>query len=795
MLRRELVELPERLYPRDPWRLVERGYDERYADRAETIFALGNGYLGVRGTPDEGRPSLCPGTFVNGFHETWPIVYPEPAYGLAKVGQTIVNLPDATVLALYVDDEPLLPTTARLRRYTRVLDMRNGILVRELSWSTPAGKHVEVRSWRLVSWKHRHLMAVRFEVTLLDHPAPVAVSSQLLNHQDQPHQAPAHGTGLTDPRLGKVFDSRVLNLERHVEQDGRLLLGYRTTNSGMRLGVGVDHVVEVEGEYRLTTVADADRSELVVEVDAQPGVPLVITEYAAYHTSHHALSEELLERCERTLDRAVREGFDALVTLQKGELERFWQGVDVQVDAQQDADTLQQAVRWNLFQVGQATWRAEETGVPAKGLTGQAYEGHYFWDTEVYLLPLLSYTQPRIVRNLLRFRHSQLPQARARARELDLDGATYPWRTINGEEASAYYQAGAAQMHINGDIAYAIRRYVHVRGDPGFLGEAGAEMLVETARAWADLGFYGEDGAFHIHGVTGPDEYTTVVNDNTYTNLVARLNLRFAAAAVGLLREDRPEDFLSLVHRTGLRDSEPQAWEEAANAMAVPYDERRRVHPQDAGFLDRERWDLSSTPPEKFPLLLHYHPLVIYRRQVIKQADIVLAMFLFGDEFTLAQKKRNYEYYESLTTGDSSLSASAQAIIAAEAGDEKAALEHFRYALLVDLADLAGDVSDGVHVASAAGVWLSLAYGFAGMQDFHGRLGFTPRLPVGWTRLRLPLLFQGRRLDITLTPDHESFELVDGDPLTVTVRGEDHRLTKGQPFVSPGRAHRPDAVG
>ncbi len=789
MLRRELVELPEHLYPREPWRLVESAWDEQYADRAETVFAVGNGYLGVRGTHDEGRPSLSPGTFLNGFHETWPITHGEDAYGLAGLGQTIVNAPDATVLALYVDDEPFLVSTGRVREYRRVLDMRLGTLERELVWSTPGGKHVKVRSRRVVSWEHRHLMAIDYEVTLLDHRAPVTISSQVLNHQDRPHQAPARGRGLTDPRLARVFTSRVLNLEHHRDKVARLLLGYRTTNSNMTLGVGVDHVIDVPDGCAVSTRVEADRSEVVIEVDARAGGTVHITKFVAYHTSAEADPDELADRCARTLNRAVRGGFDALLESQAAQLDRFWRGADVQVQADEDGELLQQAVRWNLFQVGQATWRAEGTGVPAKGLTGQAYDGHYFWDTEVYLLPFLCYTQPRIARNLLRFRHSQLPRARMRARDLAVNGATFPWRTINGDEASGDYQAGTAQVHINGDIAYALRRYVHVRGDVGFLAEAGAEILVETARMWADLGFYGEDGRFHIHGVTGPDEYTTVVNDNAYTNLIAQLNLRFAASAVTVLRRDRTGDYTSLVHKTGVREDEVAAWERAAEAMTVAYDARSGVHPQDAAFLERERWDLQATPRENFPLLLHYHPLVIYRHQVIKQADVVLAMFLLGDQFSTAQKRRNYEYYEPLTTGDSSLSASVQSIVAAEIGEQKAAVEYFRYALLMDLGDVAGDVSDGVHVASAAGVWLALAYGFAGLRDFDGQLSFDPHLPAGWTRLRLPLRFHDRQLDVTLGHTNETYELLSGDPLDVTVRGHVHRLTPDGPLVLPVSAH------
>ena len=766
------------LYPADEWRIVEARYSDEFVGLTETVFSLGNGFVGVRGSFEEGRPALVPGTFVNGFHETWPIMHAEGAHALARTGQTIVNVPDTTILKLYVDDEPFFLPTARIRDYERVLDMRAGTLTRELVWVTDAGKHVRVRSRRIVSLEYRHLVAMTYEVTMLDRAAPVVISSLVLNRQD------AHLSGLPghlpgDPRLATVLPHRVLNVRAAELADQRVLFGYQTTGSGMTLGIGVDHVIDAACSYRAAGSVDDGTGEVLLTADAVPGVPIRITKYATYQTSRSIPVPELVDRCRRALDRAVPDGFDTLLASQRANLARFWDRADVRVQTRLNPVRQQQAVRWNLFQVAQATWRAEGAGVPAKGLTGQAYEGHYFWDTEVYVLPFLSYTQPKIARNLLRFRHSMLGRARERAAEMSQRGALFPWRTINGEEASSNFQQGTAQYHINADIAYAIGRYTHIQGDIRLLGEIGAEILVETARLWADLGFYGADERFHIHGVTGPDEYTTVVNDNAYTNLMARLNLNFAAATVRRLREERPRDYTALVHTVGLQFREAEAWERAAAAMHIPFDETRRIHPQDETFLDREPWDLDATPREKFPLLLHYHPLVIYRHQVLKQADIVLAMFLLGNEFPEEQKRRNFDYYDPLTTGDSSLSACVQGIIAAEIGRERQALEYFQYALLMDLGNVAGNASDGVHIASAAGVWSSLVFGFGGVRDFDGHLSFTPRLPRAWNELAFSLRFCGRQIRIRLTHDEENYLIDEGTPLEITIRGEPHLLSPG----------------
>ena len=780
MLKREIVRPPEHIYPADEWRIVEQRWPGEFLDRTETAFSLSNGYLGVRGTLEEGRPALSPGTFVNGFHETWPINHAEHAYGLATTGQTIVNVPDATGFGLYVDDEPLFLPVANLREYRRVLDFRAGTLTREVQWSTPSGAHVLVRSCRLVSFEHRHVMAMWYEVTLLTHAAPVVLTSQVVNRQDT---TPAGaGVSTDDPRLAHRFDHRVL--EPHIARaDGdRIVLGYRTANSHMSLAVAVDHVVQVEDRHEWSTTVSPDTSALVLSVDATPERPIRLWKYVAYHSSRSAPPEELVERAERTVRRVSRNGFEALASAQRDNLDQFWSRADVQVTAPEVGARLQQAVRWNLFQLGQASWRAEGAGIPAKGLTGQAYEGQYFWDAEVFVLPFLSYTQPRIVRNLLRFRHSMLDQARARARVLDLDGALFPWRTINGEEASAYYQAGTAQYHINADIAHAVEKYVRVRDDVGFLVEAGAEILIETARMWADLGFYRDDGRFSIHGVTGPDEYTTVVDDNVYTNLMARKNLRTASRAFRRLQQERPADAAALAERLRLTEAEVAGWDRAAEAMYVPYDDVAGIHPQDSTFLDKEPWDLEHTPAERFPLLLHFHPLVIYRHRVIKQADVVLAMLLLGDEFTQEQKRRNFEFYDPLTTGDSSLSSAVQSIIAAEIGEDERSMEYFRQALLMDLADVAGNVSDGIHIAAAGGVWMGLVFGFGGVRDHGGRLTFTPHLPPIWDTLAFRLRFQARTVRVELDHRTERYALEDGDALEVEVRGAPYKLMVGDPL-------------
>ncbi len=785
MIRHEIVRPPDFVYPIDEWKMIETRFYRQHLPQAETIFSIGNGYLGLRGNFEEGRPVHQSGTFVNGFHETWPIVYGEEAYGFAKTGQTILSVPDGKILKLYVDDEPLYLPTASLLDFNRTLDMQAGTLDRRVLWETPAGKQVLVESRRLVSFEHRHLAAISYRVTVLNATAPVTISSQLANLE---HSA----TDDNDPRKARGFEERPL-VPRHQSVDGmRVMLGYQARNSGMTLACGADHVIETGNPHRIEAECSEDLGKVAFMVDALQGEPITITKYLTYHTSRGVPVSELRDRAERTLERAVRQGFDELLDGQRSFLADFWQRSDVQVESDPEVmdrppGELQQAIRWNLLQILQAVGRAEGAGVPAKGLTGSAYEGHYFWDTEIYVLPFLVYTSPRIARNLLRFRHSMLDKARERAAELHQKGALFPWRTINGEEASAFYAAGTAQYHLNADIMYALKKYVDVTGDTELLNDEGVEMLVETARMWLDLGFYSdrEDGAFCIHAVTGPDEYTTVVDNNLFTNLMARLNLHYASSSVAELREKDPKRYRSLAHRTGLSDDEVEAWWRAAEAMYLPYDDKRGIHLQDSDFLDRPVWDFENTPPEDYPLLLNYHPLTIYRHQVIKQADVVLAMFLLGNEFSADVKKRNFDYYDPLTTGDSSLSACIQSVVAAEIGYMDKAMEYGRYAVLMDLADVGHNVSDGCHIASMGGTWMVLVYGMAGMRDFDGNLSFRPRLPKQLTRLQFPLTIRKQRLQVTIDDASATYTLDDGDRLVISHYGETINLEPDTPVVRP----------
>jgi len=777
MLQREIQTLPTFIYPHEPWRLVEKKYNPRRMPQMETLFALANGYLGIRGTFEEGTPVYQKGTLINGFHETWPITYAESAYGYAKTGQTIVNVPDGTLIRLYIDDEPFDLGRATVVSFERVLDMRTGILERDMTWEKGSGKRIRIRSRRLVSFEHRHVAAISYEVTLLNADAPIVISSELV-YQDESHET----TG--DQRGSRAFVDRVLLPQGVQSDDAKAVLTAMTRSSKMTLACGMDHEVETECAYELKNQSSEERGRVVLSAQGKVGQTVRLTKWLTYHASRHAPPDELGERADRALERARSLGFAGLSRGQEAYLGKFWDRADVEVRGDVG---IQQVTRFNLFHIYQATARTDGMGLPAKGLTGHGYEGHYFWDTEIYVLPFLTYTNPSVARNLLRFRYRMLDAARQRAREVNQKGALFPWRTINGEEASAYYAAGTAQYHINADVMYALMNYVEVTGDTDFLHQEGAEMLVETARMWRSLGFFSKraDGQFRINSVTGPDEYNTVVNNNAFTNLMARENLWAAAKTLEWLRTESPDRFAALAHETGLEAAEIAEWQAAADRMYVPYDESEGIHLQDDEFLSKKPWDFVNTPPEKYPLLLHFHPLVIYRHNVIKQADIVLAMFLLGHEFSLEQKRRNFDYYDPLTTGDSSLSVSIQSILAMELGYRDQATDYISYALWMDLADVHANVEQGCHIASMGGTWMAIVFGVAGMREHNGRVTFHPRLGKRIEGVKFNLTIQ----DCPLTVDIEgkkgkvTYLLREGRALVIGHLDELLELKAGEPVA------------
>jgi alpha,alpha-trehalose phosphorylase len=758
--------------------LVERSYNAGFVEQTETLFAVSNGYLGIRGSFEEGRPSYRAETLLNGFHETWPIVYPERAHGFASVGQTIVPVPNGTQIRLFIDDDPISCETTEVACFERALDMRRGTLDRRVVYQLANGRRIQVRTRRFVSLAQRHTACIRYEVTALDAPAHLMIHSDLVT----PHSSAVEQR--VDPRQSRALAGMTLRADVKRVEGSRVIRTFRTGSSGLTVAAGMDHDFAKGTVRHVRTKVDTDRARVVFEVNVPAGRTVTLTKWLAYH---HGTEDagDLSNRAGMTLDRARSAGYEDALAEHQRHVTQFWERSNV---VWEGGAAAQQALHFNLFGVMQASSRAEGYGIPAKGLTGTGYEGHYFWDTEAYVLPFLIHTAPEVARSLLMHRIRMLPEARRRAREVGCAGALFPWRTINGQEASAYYAAGTAQYHIDADIAYALDMYVRVTGDDDLLFRHGVELLAETARMWAHLGFFSErkGGKFVIHKVTGPDEYSTVVNNNLFTNLMAAENFRLAADAVERMREESPADYHRLVEQLELREEEVAIWRRAAERIYIPYDEEMGVHLQDDSFLEQAPWDFAGTPPERYPLLLNYHPLVIYRHQVIKQADVVLATVLLPERFTPKERQRIFEMYDPLTTGDSSLSECVQAIAAADAGDYRSAEEYLVDAVAVDLADTAGNLRDGLHVASAGGTWLAVVCGFGGYRWRSRWPEFRPKLPTRARRLRFPLRLRGTVLEVDIQEERVTYSVRLGGPLTASHYDKEFSVAADSPVTFPG---------
>ena len=745
-------------FPVEPWHVRETELDLDRLDEAESLFALSNGHIGLRGNLDEGEPHGLPGTYLNSFYEVRPLPYAEAGFGYPEGGQTIVDVTNGKLLRLLVDDEPFDVRYGELLDHERVLDMRAGTLTRTTHWRSPSGKQVRVVSTRLVSLVQRSVAAIEYTVEAIDEFVRVTVQSELVANEDQPETS-------RDPRVSAVLNNPLVAVH-HENTDSGALLVHRTRVSELMMAAAMDHDVEVPGRVEVHTEAREDVARTTVICGLRPGQKVRILKYLAYGWSSLRSRPALKDQAAAAVSGARYTGWDGLLQAQREYLDEFWDSADVEVEGDPDS---QQAVRFGLFHVLQASARAERRAIAGKGLTGTGYDGHAFWDTEGYVLPLLTYTAPHAAADALRWRASTLDMARERASQLDLTGAAFPWRTIRGQECSAYWPAGTAAWHVNADIAMAFERYRIVTGDEALEADCGLAVLVETARLWVCLGHHDRHGVWHLDGVTGPDEYTAVVRDNVFTNLMAAHNLRTAAEAC--LRHPDGADEL------GVTAAEMADWRDAADDAHIPFDEELGVHPQCAGFTTLREWDFSASP--SYPLLLHEPYVRLYPSQVIKQADLVLAMHWRSHCFTPEQKAHNVDYYERRTTRDSSLSACTQAVMCADVGHLELAHDYTHEAALIDLRDLHHNTRDGLHMASLAGAWTALVAGFGGLRDDDGVLSLDPQLPTGISRLRFRLRWKDFRLTVDVNHENVTYTVRDGPHAALTIRhaGEELELS------------------
>lgn len=762
----------------DPWKIIENNFTASRNLHSETVFSLANGYIGIRGSFEEGfngsSARSIDGIYLNGFYESVPIPHNERGYGFAQNTQTRLNVTNSKIIKLQLEDEWFNIDYGQLLKFERTLDLRKGCQTRELIWKSPKGREVKMCITRLVPFKHRNLLAFAYEVEPLNFSGTVNIHSSLDGNVDN------HTHVENDPRFSASLGELRMAVTGVKARDTGATITQKTIRSELSLACAMENLLlgklPAEIETEQTTTAVTNKFKFNVRANEK----IELFKYVSYYTSLDYPESELTGLAEDTVEKAKNIGFQALLAEQEEFCADYWDRTGLIVEGD---PSLLQGLRFNLFHLLQAGGNKGQTGIAAKGLTSEGYDGHYFWDTEIYLLPFFASIDPQEARSLLAYRYSILDHARQRAKELAHPrGALYPWRTIAGEEGSSYFPASTAQYHINAAIAYAISRYINTTGDYKLMLDFGAEILFETARLWEDLGTYvaRKGNRFCFNEVTGPDEYSALVNNNCYTNLMAQWHLRYAYETAQRLKQEYPDEFAVLAGKINLREEELQAWILASEYMYIPYDDTMQIHPQDDGFLDKEVWDFASTPAERYPLLLYHHPLVIYRFQVCKQPDVILAHLLLGDRFNLEQKRRDYNYYEPITTHDSTLSPSIFSIVSSELGYYEDALRFFKISARLDLDNIMNATQYGIHIANMAGSWLCLVNGFAGMRIKTSELSFDPYLPDSLDSYAFKIYYQDCQLKITVSQGKVIYQLLKGESLRFLHRGELITLVSGE---------------
>ena len=729
----------------------------------ETLFTLANGYLGVRGNFEEGVPQNIPstkGTYINAFFESEEIKYGEKLFGFPDKSQSIVNLIDAQSITISINDEKFSLFEGELIDYTRHIDFREAVAHRNIHWKSPKGHEFKISFKRLISFQVKELFLIDLEIESINYSGKLEITSSV--NGDVTNMVAEN-----DPRIG-TSSAQSLQVSGLICDNNFSFISATTNNSNQEVVCGISHKTNNTVNSRANKKSKS--IEYTYTYHLSPNEKIHLTKYAVYTDSRRYVTP--LQENKLLLYQAVNKDFSDYCKEQNKYLNNFWDNADVLISGD---DALQQGIRFNMFHLLQSVGKDKFSNISAKGLTGEGYEGHYFWDTEIYIIPFFLFTNPNLAKNLLEYRYSILENARNRAKEMGhQNGVLFPWRTINGDECSPFFPAGTAQYHINADIAYSVIQYIEVTDDYRFLAEKGMEMLIEIARLMYETGHFRRDGYFCIDAVTGPDEYTCIINNNYYTNALTKHLFVNTEKLYHKLQELQPAALNTLNAKLNVAEAEISNFKKAGLHMYLPFDDKLQIHPQDDSFLNKKLWDFKNTPKENYPLLLHYHPLTLYRHQVCKQADTMLAHFLLGDEKGNQQiVKNDFDYYEKITTHDSSLSTCIFSIMSNRVGQYQKAYDYFMNTARLDIDNLHHNSSDGIHSACMGGSWMSIIFGFAGMRVKNGSLSFKPHLPDKWNTIEFSLNFKGRKIKCSINKDLTSFTLLKGKPITVQLNSED----------------------
>ncbi|MHC5248590.1 glycoside hydrolase family 65 protein [Enterococcus sp. LJL90] len=722
----------------------------------ETLFHTANGYLGVRGNFEEGYPqgfSSSRGQYINGFYDVAEMKQAEQLYGFVNKKEVMLNVADTQSFTIEIGGEAVSIFENATDIY-RELDMEKGTALRQFTWHNQAGQSFQIAFKRMASFVVLPLFTIELTITSNEFSGEIKITSkhngEVTNFADP-----------NDPRVAAESEHYLRVVGNQVDEaQGISKITAKTQVSDLAAETIVFH----ESKLPLTElVATEVENTFIYQGEIAPKRPLNFTKFSLFLDSRRY---DLAKASEELIAEVKAAGLNDLYQKQAAYLADFWQNAVAEVSGDQ---LLNDSLDYSLYSLLQSAGKDGISNIAAKGLSGEGYEGHYFWDTEIYMMPFFTLTNPQIAQKLIHYRYSILDKARENARILGHQtGALYPWRTIAGAESSGYFPSGTAQYHINSDIAYAIIQYYLATGDLQLIADYGAEVIFETARVWLEVGHFTKEH-FVINAVTGPDEYTCVVNNNFYTNISAKYHLEWAGKFYQVLTE---AGLAEVIGKIGLTSAEIAEWQRAAAAMYLPFSKELQIHEQDDSFLSKPVMEFKNLPAEKFPLLLHYHPLYLYRHQVTKQADLVLAYFLYENQFEEAAVKRGYDYYEPLTTHDSSLSSCIFSIVANQFGDNEKAYNYFDESSKIDITNSHKNTKDGIHAANMGGTYLGLVFGFGGLRLTESGISLRPQLPKNWDKMTFSFHYQGSQFLAEISEATINLTLVAGAAQSVMINGE-----------------------
>lgn len=728
----------------------------------ETLFSIGNGTIGSRGTSSYKAQSTEPvieGTYINGAYIREAIEYDESAYGFAQFNNKMLQVNNSKQIQISIGDEIFEPVGIS-KKY---LDMQSASFYEVLELTTPSGKTINLTVHRIICQHDQYLMINNFDITAVNFSGQLTISSFIAGFESSEKD-------VDDPRAGNLVqdDSQIVMLGSG-HKGALSYVAQEVTSSNNILITASSHTFNCDYELLdQSSTFDAENNYLSTKfnVEIKEKQCVLLTKYSLYLHEELSVNKALADISDE-LNNIKNIGFDAHFIEHQSVLNDFWEHSDITIGGHEQH---QRAIRLNMLHLFMSSGRDGLRNIAAKGLSGPGYDGHYFWDSEIYISPYFSYTQPEIAKNLLVYRHKGLAKAKSRAQEMGHEqGVLFPWRTISGEECSSYFPAGTAQYHINTAIAYAVKSYFSITQDWQFIWNFGAELVVETARLWPSLGHFNSSkgGLFCIDGVTGPDEYTAIVNNNYYTNSMVQIHLNFAVKLFESLEEKDSHQYYHLLDSLNLSAAEIKQWAHIAENIYLPHDQEKGITPQDDSFLNKKPWDFAGVDKSKYPLLLHFHPLVIYRHQVLKQSDVILANFLQDEAVSVELKRKNLDFYEPITTHDSTLSACSHSIAYCEVGNHKAAFDYFDETILTDLHNLHHNTHYGIHTAAMAGSWMCVTQGFAGLRIRDNYLYFNPSLPTQWTDVSFKVKAFNCKVLVMITQSKVAYQLLNGEQINI----------------------------